>query len=233
MSDDKRDGLIRRLMRLHHTSPFEMARLVLQAEMPIFVARQWVRHRTASLNEFSARYKAALVGVYLPEPDEWRRQSGKNHQGGDGFIEVSEDLYEEVQCVLRDAHGVYHKLLDAGNERGQARFVLPLGTRTRWLWAMDLHNLLHFLRLRMDSHAQAEIRAYADVIGHQVVRPWVPTVWQAFKDYRLDAVTFSGPAMRAIRQEGFMTNALTAALGEEGLTDNEIEDVLKALELST
>jgi len=187
------ESLIRYLIRKRHTSPMEMCEIKLHLRMPLFVARQWVRHRTASLNEVSGRY-SVLPSEFLEIPrDEWRTQSSKNKQGSGGLVD--EDTGRSLSMRQYEAHNVsrvvYEERLKAGVAREQARVDLPLSTFTEFYWKIDLHNLLHFLALRMDRHAQQEIREYADAIGKQIVARWVPAVWGAFRDYVQDSMTLS------------------------------------------
>jgi len=191
VSDDR--GLIRYLLRNHHTTPFEMCSLKLHVRVPMDAWRQWIRHRTASVNETSTRYSVAIDAAQRTAPDQWRMQAVDNKQGSDGT--ASADLGAELsraEAELQDqARAVYNRRLEAGIAREQARKDLPLCTYTEAYWKMDLHNLLHFLALRMDAHAQQEIRAYAAVIGREIVARWVPLTWEAFEDYRMGALGFS------------------------------------------
>ncbi|MEM6973538.1 MAG: FAD-dependent thymidylate synthase [Pseudomonadota bacterium] len=197
-------GLIRYLMRHWHSTPFEMCEIKLHVKLPIFVARQWIRHRTANINEISARYSILDREFYVPEPEHMARQAVINRQGRGNVL--SPDEAEAVRQSLAEeagrAYGHYEGLMDEdgpGLARELARMTLPASVYTQWYWKTDLHNLLHFLRLRADAHAQYEIRAYADAIG-AVVRDWVPATWAAFEDYRLNAVQFSAPAMACLRR---------------------------------
>lgn len=194
-------GLLRYLMRHRHTSPFEQASIKLHVRMPIMVMRQWVRHRTAKLNELSGRYSIMPDDRLQTAPTEWRTQSEVNKQGSGGFIdaETGAQLSLEEAEFQKTAQAVYERRLAAGVAKEQARNDLPLSTYTEIYWVMDLHNLLHFLSLRMDSHAQKEIRDYATIIGEQIVAKWVPLVWEAFQDYRLNSITLSGPEMKTLR----------------------------------
>ena len=190
-SDDR--ALLRYMMRHRHTTPFEMCEIRLLIQAPIFVARQWVRHRTANTNEYSMRYSDAPDFVYRPLPDLVRRQSTANRQGSGEPI-VGDELLA-VQTILdgagEEALRAYRRLRDDHDlARERARCVLPVSSYTRWVWKIDLHNLLHFLSLRLDAHAQEEIRAYARAVA-QIVEAWVPEAWAAFRDYRLGAATFS------------------------------------------
>jgi thymidylate synthase (FAD) len=200
--DDR--GLIRYLMRHWHSTPFEMCEIKLHVKLPIFVARQWIRHRTANVNEYSARYSILDREFYTPAPEHLAAQSSTNRQGRGAVLEGAEA--EAALALLRDEAGrafdAYDRLLGqdgAGLARELARMALPLSTYTQWYWKTDLHNLFHFLRLRADPHAQYEIRVYADAIG-ALVRAWVPHAWEAFEDYRLGAATFSRPAMACLRR---------------------------------
>jgi len=196
-------GLIRYLMRHWHTSPFEGCELKLHVKLPIFVARQWIRHRTASLNEYSGRYSVMRDEFFLPKLDRLGKQSTTNKQGtGEGY---SDDHATSVQADMSETMGfafdIYNELIaeDTDLSRELARIVLPLSTYTEMYWKIDLHNLFHFLRLRADGHAQKEIRDYAAVIEDIVTR-WVPHAFEAYVDYRRDAVTFSRMEIAALRQ---------------------------------
>lgn len=185
VSDDR--TLIRYLLRHRHTTPFEMAELKLLVRVPMDCWRQWIRHRTANVNEYSTRYSVAIDSAQKTEPGEWRTQAASNRQGSAGLLpaEQGEALSEEEQRLQSHARQVYQDRIDAGVAREQARKDLPLCTYTEAYWKIDLHNLLNFLSLRMDSHAQQEIREYATTIGEQIVKPLFPVVWEAFQDYRI------------------------------------------------
>ncbi len=191
VSDDR--TLIRYLMRHRHTTPFEMAELKLLVRVPMDTWRQWIRHRTASVNEYSTRYSVAIDSAQKTPPDGWRRQAKSNRQGSGGPlpVELGKELSREEQELHEFARRVYQRRLELGVAREQARKDLPLSTYTEAYWKIDLHNLLHFLELRMDPHAQLEIRQYAHTIGHQIVKPLFPLVWEAFEDYRLNSLTLS------------------------------------------
>lgn len=191
VSEDR--GLIRYLMRHRHTTPFEMCELKLHVRVPMDVWRQWIRHRTASVNEYSTRYSIAIDEALTTPPDGWRRQAGENRQGSQGALpcEVGEQLSAREAQVQQLCRAVYEERLAAGVAREQARKDLPLATFTEAYWKIDLHNLLHFLALRMEAHAQQEIRAYARVIGEEIVRRWCPLTWEAFCDYRVEGVALS------------------------------------------
>jgi thymidylate synthase (FAD) len=188
ISDDR--TLIRYLMRHWHTTPFEMAEVKLLVRVPMDCWRQWIRHRMASTNESSTRYSIAIDAAQTTPADRWRRQATSNRQGSEGFVEtaVGAELSAEEAEVQRHARQVYERRLERGVAREQARKDLPLSTYTEAYWKVDLHNLLHFLHLRMDPHAQWEIRQYAQTIGREIIRPLFPLVWEAFVDYRLEVV---------------------------------------------
>lgn len=191
VSDDR--GLIRYLIQHRHTTPLEMCELKLHVRVPMDAWRQWIRHRTASTNEVSSRYSVVTDAAQGTEPCAWRLQSADNKQGSCGLADASlgEALSAGERELQRHARRVYEERLAAGIAREQARKDLPLSTYTEAYWKVDLHNLLHFLALRMDPHAQQEIRAYATVIGREIVARWVPMAWEAFEDFRLGAVTHS------------------------------------------
>ncbi len=170
-----------------------MCSLKLHLRVPMDAWRQWIRHRTASVNETSTRYSIAIEGTQKTAPEQWRLQSTDNKQGSLGWLdpETGSSL-TGLEAEFHDrARKVYNERLDHGVAREQARKDLPLCTYTEAYWKMDLHNLLHFLSLRMDSHAQKEIRDYATVIGEEIVKRWVPLTWEAFQDYRLGSMNFS------------------------------------------
>lgn len=186
----KDEHLIRYLMRHGHTSPFEMAELKFMVYVPMDVWRQWVRHRTASINEYSTRYSVAIDQMY--EAPEWRLQDQGNKQGSDGLLdkESAEKLSEKEEAFHKAARELYDERIEMGVAREQARKDLPLSTFTQAYWKIDLKNLLNFLRLRCDKHAQKEIRAYADVI-FEMVKTLFPLTWRAFVEYQREAITFS------------------------------------------
>ena len=206
-------GLIRYLMRHRHSTPFEMCEIKYHVKLPIFVARQWIRHRTANVNEYSARYSILDKEFYVPEHAQLAAQSSTNRQGRGDVLDGSE-AEEVLHLLRRDAeqtYGTYAYLLNEeadgaprdparrGLARELARMNLTLNTYTQWYWKTDLHNLLGFLSLRADPHAQYEIRAYADAMMRSV-EAWVPQTCQAFRDYRLGAETFSAPMLAVLRR---------------------------------
>ncbi|MBW8270608.1 FAD-dependent thymidylate synthase [Caldovatus aquaticus] len=206
-------GLIRYLMRHRHTTPFEMCEIKYHVKLPIFVARQWIRHRTANVNEYSARYSILDREFYLPAPEHLAAQSAVNRQGRGEVLQGAEAA--QVLALLReDAARNYDHYLWMLNEdesgaprapgrrglaRELARMNLTLNTYTQWYWKIDLHNLLHFLALRADPHAQYEIRAYAEAML-ETVKAWVPMTFEAFRDYRLGAATLSAQMLAAVRR---------------------------------
>ena len=192
--------LIRYLMRHQHTTPFEMAEIKLLVRVPMDCWRQWIRHRTANVNEYSTRYTEAIDSQQKTKPSEWRLQSKSNKQGSEEIrgIEIGGILSREEEKFHEYATGIYRDRLQAGIAREQARKDLPLSTYTEAYWKIDLHNLLHFLSLRMDSHAQKEIRDYATTIGEKIVKPLFPFVWEAFVDYRLEGMFLSRLEIDAI-----------------------------------
>jgi thymidylate synthase (FAD) len=185
VSDDR--TLIRYLLRHRHTTPFEMAEIKLLVRVPMDCWRQWIRHRTANVNEYSTRYSVAIDAAQTTAPAEWRKQTAQNRQGsGEPLpIEIGEKLTATEAKFQAGARQLYNERLEAGVAREQARKDLPLATYTEAYWKVDLHNLLHFLALRMDSHAQEEIRRYSATIGENIIKPLFPVVWEAFEDYRL------------------------------------------------
>ncbi len=188
VSDDR--TLIRYLMRHQHTTPFEMVEVKLLVRVPMDCWRQWIRHRMASTNEYSTRYSVAIEAAQTTPPDGWRVQATGNRQGSEGTLDehVGADLTAEEVQFQKAARAMYQRRLALGVAREQARKDLPLSTYTEAYWKIDLHNLLHFLALRMDVHAQQEIREYAHTIGQKIVQPLFPGVWEAFVDYRLEAM---------------------------------------------
>ncbi|MDB5292849.1 MAG: thymidylate synthase [Phycisphaerales bacterium] len=192
-------GLIRYLARHRHTTPFEMVEFKFHHVMPIFIARQWIRHRTANVNEYSARYSIVRDRFYHPDLDNVRKQSKTNRQGGEEPIDESTAkeflaYLEKVESHYAD----YQSLMDKGVSRELARIGLPVNVYTEWYWKIDLHNLMHFLSLRMDAHAQQEIRDYATAM-FELVRPIVPIAAEAFEDYNAKSLHLSRLEIEAIR----------------------------------
>ncbi len=200
LHDDR--GLLRYLMRHRHTTPFEMCEVKFRCKMPIFVARQWIRHRTANVNEMSLRYSEAPDEFYVPALEAVTLQSTTNKQGRDGETELPPEQREQVRELMRAhnelAYADYQRLAgDLGIARELARTVLPVSLYTQWIWKIDLHNLLHFLDLRLDPHAQIEIRVFAEAMA-EFVQAWVPHAWEAFVDYRREAVPLTRLEARAL-----------------------------------
>ena len=203
-------GLIRYLMRHWHSTPFEMCEVKLHVKLPVFVARQWIRHRTANVNEYSARYSILDREFYVPAPEDLAAQSSVNNQGRgdtlsgaeaarvlDWLREDAGRAFDHYEAMIGDTAPTGEA--QAGLARELARMNLPMNVYTQWYWKVDLHNLFHFLRLRADAHAQWEIRVYAEAICG-VVRDWVPAAYRAFEDYRLGAVTLSAQAVDCLRR---------------------------------
>lgn len=222
--EDKR--LIRRLMRDKHTSPFEMVTILYHVKLPIFVARQWIRHRTASVNEISARYSVLKEEFYVPS--EFRMQDPSNKQGSIA-TEVSPELKQEFLSLIESSdeqsYTSYKRLLDMGLAREMARMPLGLGIYTEWYWQINLHNNFNFLRLRRAPDAQKEIRQYADIMGNEIVRRIAPLAYEAFEDYVINSLTFSRMELDALKFLMMTGNNLTnEQLKEEyGLVQAERE----------
>jgi thymidylate synthase (FAD) len=197
-SEDR--GLIRFLMRHRHTTPLEMCEIKLHCKMPIFVARQWIRHRTANVNEYSARYSEMHDEFYNPAEEHVTGQNPKHRQarGSELPENVPGDFRSLAARTYSQAWIAYQEALDKGVAREIARSVLPVANYTEWYWKIDLHNLFHFLSLRLHSHAQYEIRVYAEAIA-RIVRDWVPHAWEAFEDYRLNGMFLSGPEVKVLK----------------------------------
>ena len=232
-------GLIRYLMRHSHTTPFEMCEIKLHVKMPIFVARQWIRHRTASVNEYSARYSVLDREFYVPAPEQLAAQSIDNKQGRDQLLGSAEaaQVLELLKANAAQAFDLYDGLTRSNGEalahqedvpdlaRELARMTLPLSTYTQWYWKIDLHNLFHFLALRLDSHAQYEIRAYADCIL-DLMRLWVPQACAAFEEYRLGSFMLSATMLKVV-QRWIDGEAVTQATS--GLSVREWRDLCTTL----
>jgi thymidylate synthase (FAD) len=233
-------GLIRYLMRHRHSTPFEMCEIKYHVKLPIFVARQWIRHRTANVNEYSARYSIMDREFYLPAPEHLAAQSALNRQGR-GDVLGGEEAARVLALLRDDATRNYDHYVEMLNEeeagaphdpgrqglaRELARMNLTLNTYTQWYWKIDLHNLLHFLSLRADAHAQYEIRAYAEAML-ETVRAWVPVAYQAFLDYRLGAVTLSAPMLAAVRR---MVGGEAVTQASSGLNRREWGELMAALD---
>ncbi len=193
-------GLIHYLMKNWHTSPFEQVQLTFHTKMPVFVARQWVRHRTARLNEISGRYSVMKDEFYVPSPENIRPQSTNNKQGRSEeryTPEAEQEIIQMFEDEQRTIYGNYEKLLEKNLARELARNNLPLSLYTEWYWQIDLHNLFHFLRLRMDAHAQYEIRVYAEAMA-QCAKAVAPLAYEAFEEHILGSVQFSRAECEAL-----------------------------------
>jgi thymidylate synthase (FAD) len=239
-------GLIRYLMRHRHTTPFEMCDIKFHVRVPMDCWRQWIRHRTASVNEYSTRYSEAIDAAQATSETEWREQAVGNRQGSQGFVDPERGsqlsrMEAELQAMSRR---LYEERLRAGVAREQARKDLPLSTYTEAYWKINLHNLLHFLELRMDEHAQLEIRSYANVIGYEIVSKWCPLAWEAFLDYQFHSLHLSQSEQAIVRAltAGRIDEAMKLATelglvsyGPDGLKGNreraELEEKLKQFNL--
>jgi thymidylate synthase (FAD) len=219
VTDDR--GLIRYLMRHRHSTPFEMAEIKFLCRVPMDTWRQWIRHRTANVNEYSTRYSLAIDAAQHTPPEKWRSQATSNRQGSGDFLppELGAELTASENEMLEKARQLYESRIAAGVAREQARKDLPLSTYTEAYWKVDLHNLLHFLALRMDSHAQLEIRDYATAMGEQIIKPLFPLVWEAFVDYRQQSMFLT-------RLDIGVITRLTARLAAAGRTAADDEDFL-------
>jgi thymidylate synthase (FAD) len=232
-------GLIRYLMRHRHSTPFEMCEIKYHVKLPIFVARQWIRHRTANVNEYSARYSVLDREFYIPAPEHLAAQSSTNRQGRGDVLEGEEAA--RVLAILRDdARQTYDHYLEMLNEDEQgapldpartglarelARMNLTLNAYTQWYWKTDLHNLLHFLSLRADAHAQYEIRVYAEAML-RTVQAWVPLCCEAFEDYRMGAVTFSAQMLAVVRR---LLAGEAVEQAASGLSKREWRELMEAI----
>ncbi|WP_022728347.1 FAD-dependent thymidylate synthase [Fodinicurvata sediminis] len=237
VSEDR--GLIRYLMRHRHTTPFEMCEIKYHIKLPIFVARQWIRHRTANVNEYSGRYSVMDKEFYIPAPDHLAAQSRSNRQGRGDVLEGAEAA--EVLDILKEdsrrAYADYEKILNETEEgevldanrqglaRELARMNLPVNFYTQWYWKVDLHNLLHFLSLRADPHAQYEIRAYAEVMLETVKR-WTPLAYEAFSDYVMGGTHISKQGLEILRR---MLDGEEVTQETSGLSPREWRELLASL----
>jgi thymidylate synthase (FAD) len=237
-------GLIRYLMRHWHTTPFEMCEIKLHVKLPIFIARQWIRHRTANVNEYSARYSLLDKEFYIPQPEQLAVQSSLNKQGREQVLDPSEAA-KVIQLLHEDAAHCYKNYMqmmkldgedsahegagvpEGGLARELARMNLTLNYYTQWYWKIDLHNLLHFLMLRADHHAQYEIRIYAEKIL-DVVKAWVPHTYEAFMDYRMNSVHLSAQMKAVIRR---MIKGEEVSFEASGLTQREWDEMMVKMEL--
>jgi thymidylate synthase (FAD) len=223
------EGLIRYLMRHWHSTPFEMCEIKLHVKLPVFVARQWIRHRTANVNEYSARYSILDREFYIPQPEQLAAQSVVNNQGR-GEVLTGAESARVLEILKRDAaqcYDDYESMLSQDGQKGLARELarmnLPMNIYTQWYWKTDLHNLFHFLGLRADAHAQYEIRVYAEAIA-ACVRDWVPLAFAAFEDYRMGGVTLSAKAISVLKRQ---LKGETVTPEESGMSKGEWREFLE------
>ena len=237
ISDDA--GLINYLLRHRHTTPFEMCEIKYHVKLPIFVARQWIRHRTANVNEYSARYSVLDREFYVPEEDHLAAQSSSNRQGR-GNILSGKEAKRVLDILREDAQMTYDHYIEMLNEseegniidvskeglaRELARMNLTLSTYTQWYWKTDLHNLLNFLSLRADTHAQYEIRVYADAMM-ETLRRWCPITFQSFSDHRVEGVTLSGKAIKVVRK---LISGVHINQEESGMSKREWRELMEVI----
>mgnify|MGYP001177323845 FL=1 len=232
------EGLIRYLLRHKHTTPFEMCEIKLHVKLPIFIARQWIRHRTANVNEYSARYSILEDEFYIPKIANLAEQSSSNKQGRGK--KINEDLAAKIIKILKDdstrCYNNYLWMLNENNTQGYdetrdslsrelARINLTLNTYTEWYWKIDLHNFMHFLSLRADHHSQFEIRAYADVLI-KILKKWVPLTYKAFCSYMLNSAELSQEALQVIKE---LIKGKKVNKDSTGLTNREWEELQQLL----
>lgn len=228
-------GLISYLMRHWHSTPFEMCEIKLHVKLPVFVARQWIRHRTANVNEYSGRYSILEREFYIPKPEHLAAQSTINHQGRGAVLEgeEAERVLAWLKADCARAYDHYEEMISQEGQQGLARELarmnLPVNIYTQWYWKTDLHNLLAFLRLRADAHAQYEIRVYAEEIA-KIVADWVPHAWAAFVEHRMGAMNFSAKEIRAlgIMLNGGQSELLDFSKGERQEFMDKIDKVRSA-----
>lgn len=233
VSEDR--NLIRYLMRHRHTSPFEMVEYKFHIKLPIFVARQWIRHRTANVNEYSGRYSIMPDEFYIPSPEDVRTQSRTNKQGrSDEPIpeDIAKEFIEDLTQSQNLLYEKYNYYLSKDIARELARINLPLSTYTEWYWKIDLHNLFHFLELRLHPTAQFEIREYAKIIA-EIVKITCPIAYEAFEDYRLNAVTFSALELKILKNMIQYKLPTFEEMLEMGLTKREVEEFFTKLSFIT
>ncbi|MDX1974722.1 MAG: FAD-dependent thymidylate synthase [Rickettsiales bacterium] len=235
-------GLINYLLRHRHTTPFEMCEIKFHIKLPIFIARQWIRHRTANVNEYSARYSILDKEFYIPQAEQLAPQSKKNHQGRSDQTLSAQESARVLQLLKADSEQVYShyeelmntthagEVIDESRDgiaRELARMNLTLNYYTQWYWKIDLHNLMHFLALRADSHAQYEIRAYANVMI-EMLKAWVPLTYQAFTDYRVGGVNVSAKGRSLIKR---MIAGEKVTQETSGMSKGEWREFAESLEL--
>jgi thymidylate synthase (FAD) len=225
-------GLIHYLMRHRHTTPFEMCEIKFHVKMPIFVARQWIRHRTASVNEYSGRYSVMNKEFYVPAPEHLATQSTSNRQGREENNVLEGEAADKILRMLREdgdrCYEHYEEMLEEdGLARELARMNLTLNHYTQWYWKIDLHNLMHFLSLRADSHAQYEIRVYAETML-DILQKWVPITHAAFMEYRLGGVTLSAKGLAVVKQ---MIAGKQITMEESGMSKGEWREFIDVVNL--
>jgi len=236
-------GLIRYLMRHRHTTPFEMCEIKFHIKLPIFIARQWIRHRTANVNEYSARYSVLAKEFYIPDTANLAPQSAANHQGRSNLTLSTEESRNVLQLLRQDAENCYDHYLEmmnadesgtvidenkSGLARELARMNLTLNYYTEWYWKIDLHNLLHFLSLRADNHAQYEIRAYAEPML-DLVKQWVPVAYDAFMEYRMRGANLSGNGLKVVKA---LLRGENPTQESSGMSKREWLELMQVLEIS-
>jgi len=232
-------GLINYLLRHRHTTPFEMCEIKFHIKLPIFIARQWIRHRTANVNEYSGRYSIMDKEFYIPAPEHLAAQSQSNRQGRGDVLEGKEAarVLEILKADSVNAYAHYEEMMNAdeagniideskpGLARELARMNLPVNFYTQWYWKIDLHNFMHFLSLRADSHAQYEIRAYANVML-EMFKAWLPITYQAFIDYKVGGAQFSAKGLEVIKQ---MIDGKTVSQETSGMSKREYAELMASL----
>jgi thymidylate synthase (FAD) len=234
-------GLINYLLRHHHTTPFEMCEIKFHIKLPIFIARQWIRHRTANVNEYSGRYSIMDKEFYIPEPEQLAAQSKSNRQGRGDVLEGAQAarVLEILKADSVNAYQHYEEMLNSDEEgnvfdesksglaRELARMNLPVNFYTQWYWKIDLHNLLHFLRLRADAHAQYEIRVYAEAML-DILKAWVPITYQAFMDYRVGGTALSAKGLDVVKR---MIGGEKVTQEQSGMSKGEWRELMQSLDL--
>lgn len=221
------EALIKYLMRHHHTTPFEMCEIKFHVKLPIFIARQWIRHRTANVNEYSARYSILDNEFYIPKPEQVAKQSDNNKQGsGEAFDpDTSKEIIDSLTNDSNLVYSHYEKFIEQGLAREIARTNLTLNYYTQFYWKIDLHNLLHFLKLRADKHAQYEIRVYAEVML-DIIKKWVPLAYNAFVEYCLESAHISKTGLEIIRK---LIKGENVTREESGIGKREWDELMSIL----
>ncbi|WCR58902.1 MAG: Flavin-dependent thymidylate synthase [Wolbachia endosymbiont of Ctenocephalides felis wCfeF] len=222
------EALIKYLMRHHHTTPFEMCEIKFHVKLPIFVARQWIRHRTANVNEYSARYSILDNEFYIPKPEQVAKQSDNNKQGsGEAFdSHTSKEIIDSLTNDSNLVYSHYERFIQQGLAREIARTNLMLNYYTQFYWKIDLHNLLHFLKLRADKHAQYEIRVYAEVML-DIIKKWVPMAYGAFVEYCLESVCISRTGLEVVRK---LIKGENVTREESGIGKREWDELMLILD---